>query len=98
MTDLETLNIALTAQIGVLRSVLLDIAGDPAGMLIEQQIRLQQVRDLAEDLSAKGMSLAMDSPYIVDHVLAGRLDQIGDRLREILDTPVCTCGECGAEE
>lgn len=48
MTDLETLNIALTAQIGVLRSVLLDIAGDPAGMLIEQQIRLQQVRDLAE--------------------------------------------------
>lgn len=96
--ELEERNAALTASYAAVRSVLVDIAGGDADPMIDMRMRMGLIRHLAEDLSAGAFNLTLESPYIVDHVLASRLDQVGESLRRLLDGPMCTCGEHPEEE
>lgn len=89
--ELEAENTALTAQTVLLRSLLLDIAGEP---LVDAYLRLGLVRHCAEELSAGALNLMLESARPADRVVAACLDRLGDHLRDLLNASLCVCGEC----
>lgn len=84
----------LEQQNEALRSVLRDLIVDDPESAVEMRIRLSAVREFAEELSAQGFGRVLDAKDAVDAGIGTALDSVGDRLRLLLDAPLCTCGEC----
>ena len=71
---------------------------DVADELAVMSTRLNAIRQYAEELSALGLSMALDTAHPAQQHAARTFDRIGDNLRTLLDTPICVCGECSDSE